>query len=112
MVKGSSQPFRLTVFDSDNNPLYLTGTTLYFTVALTAGGTAEITKTSATPSEILILTQSGATLGQADIFLLPADTSSLPLGLHVYDVWIDLVGGERHVIVGPDEFRLECGVSF
>lgn len=111
IIRGTSQTFRITVFDEANARVDLTGSTLYFTVALTAGGAAEISKISTTPTEILILAQTGATLGQADIFLVPTDTTSLPLGLHVYDVWLELVTGERHVIVGPDEFRIEVGVT-
>lgn len=111
MVRGTSKTFRVTVFDDANDPVDLTGATVYFTVALTAGGAAEISKTSAVPAEILILAQTGATLGQADIFLIPTDTASLPLGLHKYDVWVELSGGERHPVVLPNDFRLEAGVT-
>lgn len=104
---GSSKTLRVTVYDDDSALLDLTGSTVYFTVRQSIGAaTTEITKTSATVSEIEILTQSGTTLGQADIKLVPGDTSALTIGLHFYDVWIELAGGERHVVIPPSDFRI------
>lgn len=109
---GSSKTLRVTVYDDDGTLLDLTGSTLFFTVRDNIGAVAaEITKTSADSAEIEILTQSGATLGQADIKLVPGDTSALAVGLHYYDVWIQLAGGERHVVIQPSAFRLNQPVT-
>jgi hypothetical protein len=98
--------YLLTVYDEDGNLLDLTGSTIRFHVAPSAGATPVITKISTTVTEIEILTQSGETLGQAKIFINPADTASLSAGVYVYDIWVDLVSGEQKLVVAPSRFEI------
>ena len=110
IVKGVSKTLRLTVTDDDGARVDLTGATIYFCVKKTkADLTLEIALVS--PTNIVILAQTGATLGQADIDLLPGDTSGLPVGQHVYDVWVEQSGGDRHAVVKPSSFFIEPSVT-
>lgn len=110
--KGASKTFCLTVLDDTGTAVDLTGATLYFTVAQTVGGTAVISKTSAVVTEIEILTQSGATLGQAKVYLQPSDTSTLDTSLpYVYDIWVELSSGQRYVVIAPSAFLVDESVT-
>ncbi len=112
IIRGVSKTFRLTVTDDASDRVDLTGSTVYFRVKQTIDdATTEIAKSSAIPAEVTLLAQSGSTLGQADIFLQPGDTSALPVGKHVYDVWLELSSGKRHAVVRPANFRIERAVT-
>ncbi len=112
IIRGVSKTFRLTVTDESSERVDLTSSTVHFRVKqnIEDAGT-EIAKSSVTPAEVTLLAQSGATLGQADIFLQPSDTSGLPVGKHVYDVWVELSTGKRHAVVAPADFRIERAVT-
>lgn len=103
---GESKTYLLTVYDEDGELLDLSGSTVRFHVAPKAGDPPVITKTSAVPTEIEIQPQSGSTLGQAKIFILPADTSTPGVGVYVYDVWVDLPGGAQKLVVQPSRFEI------
>jgi len=112
ILRGISKTLRLTVEDEDGERVDLTGATVYFSVKVNvADAAAVISKDSGTPSEITILTQSGDTLGQADIFLVPSDTSGLSPIQHYYDVWVVLASGARHAVVPPASFYIEQAIT-
>jgi hypothetical protein len=101
IYKGQSATFRITITDEDGERYDLTGATLYFRVkvSVTTADPALITKVSSTPAQITILAQSGDTVGQAEIYLLPADTTALTAINYVYDVWILKATGEKEPVV-------------
>lgn len=117
VVQGTNRHYRLTftspdLVDPETNPegrVNLTGSTVYYRWKLKQNdpNPAEISKSSGDPAEILILTQSGDTLGQADVFLVPSDTDSLPSGVnHYWDAWVELSDGTRHAAIQPAKVYL------
>lgn len=108
-LQGENKTFLLTVLDEERNPANLTGATITFTVRKDFDTAAVITKTSATPGEIDILAP--PTDGLAKIFLVPADTSGLAPGQYIYDVWVELSGGEKINVITPSRFIIGQGVT-
>ncbi len=53
----------------------------------------------------------GALGGIAQLFIVPADTATLDGGEYVFDVWVELVGGERKVIIPEAAFTVTCAVT-
>lgn len=109
VFQGTNATFLLTFTDDDTDALEdLTGSTIHFRVKRDQSDLepALIQKSSANPSEILILTQAGATLGQARIFIDPADTESLTAGRLSYDVWLVEASGDRHTAIPPSILEL------
>ncbi len=77
----------------------LTGATIEFKQKLNAVDTAaEITKTVGSGITILTQTVGAATRGQFDLLLDKADTASLPVGRHVYDVRFNIAGTGNETI--------------
>jgi hypothetical protein len=76
VYRGTEAPITFTVVDGDGDPLDLTGYTLNFRA--TQRPVATLTISKATGSGIVHATQSGATIGQATLTLVAADTSSAP----------------------------------
>ena len=108
IYKGESKKFRLTVVDEDGEAIDITGSTPHLRVKrdLADADPAVIIKTGT------LLTQSGATLGQADFDFVPGDTSALAPGTYVYDSWIELASGDRHVMAIPSKFSILQPVTF
>jgi len=48
--------------------------------------------------------------GLAEIYLQPADTRTLN-GKYVFDVWVILPSGARHVVVGPSTLQVSRSVT-
>ncbi len=113
IYKGQSATFRITVTDEDGERFDLTGATLYFRVKLsvTAADPALIAKASTTPAQITILAQTGDTLGQAEIYLVPSDTSALNAINYVYDVWLQKSGGEKQPVVPVSNLVINLPVT-
>lgn len=76
MVRGDNKTIRVTVSDA-NGPLNLTSKTLEFTAKRNKDDAAAFIQKT-TGAGITHLTQSGGTLGQADVALVAGDTSGLP----------------------------------
>lgn len=96
---GESRTFRVTITDETNTLVDLTGATVKMTVVDNVDTpTTTIAKTGT------ILTQSGDTLGQADIDFIPSDTSGLARGEYFYDIRVLLASGEIHTAVCPSSF--------
>lgn len=110
VVRGTSRTLSLTVSDSHGDAVDLTGSRVVFTVKCRASEVdPEIFKDSANGALEVAIT--GPTLGQAEVYIQPADTHNLTVGKYVFDVWVILVSGERHLVVGPGEFNVKQGVT-
>lgn len=110
MTAGTSKTFGLTVNDCDGNPVDITGARIIFTVKGCVDDTQPIIqKDSNNPLEI-VLTQ--PRLGQAQIYLQPADTQNLDPGEYVFDVWVILPSGKRYQVITPTPFIIKAGVTY
>lgn len=96
LVRGEDARLLVTVEDDLTERVDLTGGTLRAGFATTAGAALAIDKS--TPTGIELLAQTGDTLGQAEVVLLPADTSELAPGRYVGEVLLTLGTGERYVV--------------
>lgn len=113
IIRGTSKNFELLVCDDHGDPVDLTGSRIIATVKCDIETERiSIQKDSQVgPAEIEILTQSGDTLGQALIKFAPSDTQNLDPGEYIFDVWVILSSGARHIVVGPDPFIIKRGVT-
>ncbi len=111
VMQGTNQQYRFTFTDASGR-VDLTASTVYYRWKQNQNdpNPPEISKDSGTPTEIEILAQAGDTLGQADVFLLPADTESLTPGVHYWDIWAVLADTTRHAKL-PDEVFLVDAVT-
>lgn len=111
IYKGNSKSWILTVKDSTQSPIDITGYTLEFQVkgAVDDADPALISKSVG--SGITILTQSGATLGQAQIDVIPADTANLETRVHYYDVVGVDGSSNRYHLIAPDKFEIRGVVN-
>lgn len=107
-LRGTDRTLRLTVFDENGDRLDITGATIWFHVKATIDAGSTVLE-KITPTQITILAQTGATLGQADITIDDTDLTAQAPGLLVYDVMIEL-GGVRQRVIKPANFILERGV--
>lgn len=114
ITKGDNRTLKLTVVDAAGARQDLTGFKIYFTLKKRYEDvTPLISKRSAAAggdaSQIdIVVPQTGAIKGKANIYLLPADTACLELGTYVCDVVIEDLAGvrttvvaEREVVIGP-----------
>jgi len=113
IVRGTSKNFELSVCDDAGAFVDLTGARLIATVKCDLReDRISIQKDSQVgPAEIEIYTQTGDTLGKALIKFAPSDTQNLDPGEYIFDVWVILSSGARHIVVGPDPFIIERGVT-
>lgn len=90
VVRGDHHAFRVTVYDAEVGDIDdlaarfdLTGWTIYLRVKKSPlDATVLIDKDSTDVTEIEILTQTGLTVGQFDVFLVPSDTETLEPGTY------------------------------
>lgn len=104
VVRGTHVTVRITVYDADDARVDLTGYAMSFRVARELAGAVEFTKTVGVG--ITLLTQSGDTLGQAEVALVPADTAALEVGVHRYEVRTTspTPASEIQSVIPPAEF--------
>lgn len=98
MFRGDDKTFEITVKDSDDVAVDLTGGTMFFSVKETENDpTALITKDSAVGiTEIEFTNPTG---GIAQIKLVPADTRNLKAGEYLYDVQFTTTTSTKHTLV-------------
>ncbi len=107
VIQGTDRHYRLTFTSvdliTDDNPegrVDLAGATVYYRWKRNQNdpNPAEISKSSVVVTEVEILAQTldPYTMGQADPFLVPSDTDSLPPGWHYWDAVAVLASGKRH----------------
>lgn len=108
VFRGDTLDLVLTVTDDADEPVDLTGATITLTVKPNPGD-AGATFTRTVGSGITLRTQSGDTLGQADIAITSANTLQTA-GLYYVDVVVVLAGKTQHV-VEPVEFTIGATVN-
>lgn len=109
IFRGSSKTLSLEVKNAEGEPVDLTGARIVFTVKCRISDVDnEIQKDSDNGASEIEFTD--ATQGHADIKLGPSDTA-IDAGTYIFDVWVVLVSGEKHLVVGPSELVLKPGVT-
>src|ERR1041385_7741856 len=89
VVRGTSHSYGLSFDDEDGDPKDLTDYVIYFRVKKILGDDTDpvlIAKDSTDDTQIFILPQVDATLGQATLYLMPDDTKDIPVGVYNYEV--------------------------
>lgn len=105
--RGDALALRLTITDDEDERVDITGATIELQVKANLGDADPPTIAKAVGTGITLLTQSGDTLGQADIAITggaAGDTDKTP-GLYWLDVVLVLAGARAHV-VAPREFTI------
>lgn len=109
LYRGSSRTMDLAVVDENGDPQDLTGSKLFFTVKLhETDELSLIQKTSDASDEIEIVS---ALEGLARVYIVPDDTKTLMPREYVFDVWIQLPSGSRHVVIPPSTFLVNAAVT-
>lgn len=97
-----SLSIELEIFDDEDALLDLTGHTILF-VVWNSSGVESFSKSSATTSEIEILSQAD-NKGKALVHIDPADIATV--GLFKYNVWVDTPGGAQELVIKPSRFEV------
>lgn len=119
VTRGESATFLLTVVNlTTKQPIDITGALAWFTVKNRVedpGATISKKNTAAggVDGQILISSpQSGATLGQLQVFLTPPDTAGLdPDDEYWCDAWVQLSSGKRYQVVSNRSFTIDPAVT-
>lgn len=110
IVRGTSRTLALCVKDAEGHPVNLTGARVVFTVKCrVTDDSPRIQKDSA--EGVLEVDIDDPLNGEAKIYIQPEDTSTMDVGTYVFDVWVILSSGTRHLVVGPGEFVVVAGVT-
>ena len=109
VTRGTSKTLELTVTDSANKAVDLTGARIIFTMKRDSEDQLPLTqKASDDPLQVEL---SAPREGKAKIYLLPADTQNLDPKSYIFDVWVILSNGKRYVVVEPTPITLKAGVT-
>lgn len=119
VTRGESATFLLTVINRTTKaPIDITGASVWFTVKnrledISALIPKKNSVAGGVDSQILItVPQTGATMGQLQVFLVPADTALLdPDASYWCDAWVQLPNGARNQVVRNTPFRVDPAVT-
>ena len=118
VTRGATKTFLLTVIDANNEPVDLTDGKAWFTVKNRLEDAAAIIRkrnaaAGGVDGQILItVPQTAPNIGQAQIFLVPADTLGLdPNEAYVCDAWVQLSGGQQYQVISNRQFIIEPAVT-
>jgi hypothetical protein len=107
IYKGEDKSFILTFTDENGDRIDLTPfTAIEFEVKVKAGDADPALISKTLGAGITKLTQSGLTLGQAQLDVDGPDTSGLTARLHKYDVVAIDGSAQRHTVIPPNDFDL------
>lgn len=104
LLRGDDATYRLTVTDEDDERINITGATIEFVLKASLGAPdpALISKSVGDGITILAQGDSDDTKGQADIVLVPADSSGITPGLYYLDIVVTIGGVRTHVVTGRE----------
>lgn len=112
--KGSTSSYTFTIM-LNGAAVDLTGQSLIFSVATRAGVTPIFAKKNTAAgggdTQIEVLAQTGATLGQCRVKFAEADTLSLTPGIFECDMWLVTTLGEEIQVVPVTPFRVGKAVT-
>lgn len=111
LTRGESKTLVLSIEDADGNPFDLTAYVLWFSVKKSlADSGCVIRKKSSVLGEAAITDPKA---GLAEVYLVPGDTSGLPLATYVFDAWIAGIPPEtkRYMVIGPASLELADSVT-
>lgn len=113
-LRGETRELVLTVFDLDNEPRDLTSAlSIEYRVKTAPGAPDPALISLALGSGITLRTQSGTTLGQADIEISSAATGALTPGAYYEEVALTLPGtpAVRKYVLGPRKFFVDATLN-
>lgn len=110
IYKGQTAKWVLKVLDEDGDPFDLTSTTLYLRVKASTSDADPALVALLTGSGITNQTQTGSTIGWADVLMTPTQTNLLTALNYFYDAWSD-TAGDRAVIVPVSKFTVKVPVT-
>lgn len=103
MAQGADQTISLIVFQTDGvSRLDITSHGITFTVKDDTGETVFRIQKSVGSG----ITITDAVQGEADIILVPADTTSMAADKYVYDVWVEPPAGQDFQAIPVSEFKV------
>lgn len=112
--RGQTRTYRFTVFDLETDaPVSIADyDDIEFEVKKAAGDADPALIAKAIGDGVERLAQSGDTLGQLEVTLVPDDTAGegTPPGVFSYDLW-GISGGNRYVLAIPADFTIEDVVN-
>lgn len=113
VVAGENATIPFLIRDAEENPIDLTGCTVYFTVKyLPTDSMALIAKDSTHPLQILIAIPVS---GSGEIYLLPADEEDLAPGIfpvnYAYDVWVKFPDSSVQAVIFGATFTVRQRVT-
>jgi hypothetical protein len=109
VIHGETKELELTVVDSSGEKFDLTGASIYLTVKCKVSDTNNVLQLTSTPAAGIVFATDPRD-GTATITFTVANTSQTP-GTYIYDIWLVESGGERHVLIGPEKFKVVRGVT-
>ena len=110
LFAGESRTYRATITNEAAQPLDLSGdVVLEFQVKQSVGAADPALISKTIGAGITLLPQTGATLGQVELALLPADTQSLA-GTYAYDLVL-ISAGLRQYVIPPSAFHVQKVVN-
>jgi hypothetical protein len=118
VTRGESKTFLITVLDSKKQPVDITGAKIWFSVknriedAALIIGKRNLAAGGVDGQILITLPQTGASIGQATIFIFPADTASLdPCESYICDVWLQPLTGGLYQVVKNRKFLIAPAVT-
>lgn len=110
VIRGSSKTLALKVTNPDGSDYNLTGCKLVLTVKPTTYEDLPLVqKVSTVPAQSVI---TSPRTGDAEFYLVPADTQGLSPKKYIFDVWLVTATGERFVVIPPSTFDVQAGVTY
>lgn len=120
ILVGESLRLLITVEDGDTDDLF--DLSVFFDIELEVkaadGDNDPALLAKSIGNGVMVLPQTGGTLGQAEIAIMTADTSTAPwpvapgnIGVFRYDVVGVDAAGERTILVPPSDFIVSPGVN-
>ncbi len=112
IYQGEDKTLELVVTGSDDAAIDITGASLFFSVKRQyddADADAVIAKSTAAASDLNI---TGAASGQAEIYLVPADTAASVLGAATYfrDLWIWQLSSSKWYNISSSTMQVRSAV--
>lgn len=113
LYKGETTVMRITVIREDDGlrENLTTASNIEWQLKTAPGAADAPLISKSLGSGVVLLTQSGDTLGQFEVTLLSADTSALAAGVYYYDAVVVMPGAVRHYVIRPSKATIKDVVN-